>query len=109
MISRVWHGWTTHENAEAYETLLREEIFRDIENRAIKGYLGINLFRRDMNPETEFMTVMWFDSFDAVREFAGKDHEKAVVPPKAKELLSRYDKRSQHYEVIIERRGEQIT
>ncbi|MFW9854247.1 MAG: antibiotic biosynthesis monooxygenase [Candidatus Thorarchaeota archaeon] len=103
MISRVWHGWTTHENANAYETLLREEIFRNIEDRAIKGYLGINLFRRDTDTETEFMTVMWFDTFDAVREFAGEDHERAVVPAKAKRLLSRYDKRSQHYEVIIER------
>jgi hypothetical protein len=52
--------------------------------------------------ETEFITIMWFDSLKAVEEFAGKDYEKAVVPEKAQKILSRYDDRSQHYEVIIE-------
>jgi hypothetical protein len=42
---------------------------------------------------------MWFDSFDAVREFAGADAEASVVPPAARQLLSRFDERSQHYEV----------
>jgi hypothetical protein len=42
---------------------------------------------------------MWFDSLDAVRAFAGEDHETSVVPPAARELLARFDQRSQHYEV----------
>jgi len=50
----------------------------------------------------EFVTVMWFDTIDAIRTFAGEDYEVAVVPPKAWELLKRFDSRSQHYEVTAE-------
>jgi antibiotic biosynthesis monooxygenase (ABM) superfamily enzyme len=99
MISRVWHGWTTPANANAYEALLKSEIFTGIESRRIAGYRGIHLFRRNLGKEVEFVTVMWFDSIDAVRAFAGDDYEVAVVPPKARALLSRFDARSQHYEV----------
>jgi hypothetical protein len=99
MISRVWHGWTTLGNADAYETLLKSEIFTGIENRKIAGYRGIHLFRRNLVQEVEFVTIMWFDSIEAIRAFAGEDYEIAVVPPKARALLSRFDARSQHYEV----------
>jgi hypothetical protein len=102
MISRIWHGYTTVGNADAYELLLREEIFTGIQNRHIDGYLGIQLFRRNIDDEVEFITVMWFDSIDAVHIFAGEDYETAVVPPKARELLSRFDARSQHYDVRAE-------
>jgi heme-degrading monooxygenase HmoA len=102
VISRVWHGWTTPANADAYEALLKSEIFTAIENRHIKGYRGIHLFRRNVGEDVEFVTVMWFDSIDAVRAFAGEDYEVAVVPPKARALLSRFDARSQHYEVKAE-------
>lgn len=107
MISRVWHGYTTPENADVYENLLKEEIFTGIGNRHIEGYKGIQLFRRDVAGEVEFITVMWFDSIDSVRTFAGDDYEAAVVPPKARAVLKRFDDRSQHYEVR-ETRGLQI-
>ena len=105
MISRIWHGWTTSENADAYEALLKEEIFVGIGDRQISGYQGIHLFRRNLGDEVEFVTVMWFDSLDAVRAFAGEDYEVAVVPPKARALLARFDARSQHYEVRAERKA----
>jgi hypothetical protein len=99
MISRVWHGWTEPRNADAYEALLKEEIFVGIGNRQMEGYRGIHLFRRDLADEVEFVTVMWFDGLDGVRAFAGEEYEVAVVPPKARALLSHCDARSQHYEV----------
>lgn len=99
MISRIWHGWTSPEKADAYESLLKNEIFTGISNREIAGYRGIHLLRRDLGKEIEFITIMWFDSIDAVRSFAGEDYEVAVVPPKARALLSRFDEKSQHYEV----------
>lgn len=102
MISRVWHGWTEPANADAYESLLKSEIFVGIQNRQISGYRGIQLFRRNIGDEVEFVTVMWFDSVEAIRAFAGEDYEVAVVPPKARTLLSRFDERSQHYEVRAE-------
>jgi hypothetical protein len=102
MISRIWHGWTTPANADAYEALLREEIFHGIEERKIGGFRGIQLLRRDLGGEVEFITIMEFDTLDAVRAFAGEDYEVAVVPPPARALLSRFDARSQHYSVAIE-------
>lgn len=102
MISRIWHGYTTFENADKYENLLREEVFTGIKNSNIIGYKGIQLFRRNLETETEFITVMWFDSLEAVKEFAGKDYVQAVVPPSARKILSRFDSTSQHYEVRID-------
>ncbi len=99
MISRIWHGWTTPANADAYEALLKSEIFTGIQGRNIAGFKGIQLYRRSIGEEVEFVTVMWFDSLDAVRVFAGEDYEVAIVPEKARALLSRFDVRSQHYEV----------
>lgn len=99
MIARIWHGWTTSENADAYESLLQHEIFEGIKGRQIEGFREIQLLRRSLEREVEFITIMWFDSIEAIRTFAGDDYEVAVVPPKARELLSRYDRRSQHCDV----------
>ncbi len=79
--------------------MLKNEILIGIGARQIEGYEGIQLFRREVGDEVEFVTVMWFESLDAVCAFAGDDYETAVVPPKAQALLSRFDARSQHYEV----------
>ena len=105
MISRIWHGWTTPGNADRYEDLLREEIFVGIGNRQIPGFRSIQLLRRDAGDEIEFVTIMLFDSLAAIREFAGEDYEVAVVPEKARALLSRFDARSQHYDIRAERSG----
>ena len=99
MISRIWHGWTTLGNADAYEALLKEEIFVGIRSRQIHGFRGIQLLRREVGQEVEFVTIMSFDSLDDVREFAGEDYEKAYVPAKARAVLSRFDEKSQHYEI----------
>jgi len=101
MITRVWHGWPTPANAPVYENLLRTEIFAGIAGRQIAGYRGISLCRRDLGEEVEFVTIMWFDSLDAVRAFAGENYEQAVVPPKARAVLSRFDAVSAHYETVV--------
>jgi hypothetical protein len=102
MIGRIWHGWTTPEKADAYDALLQKEIFVGIKGRNIPGFREIQLFRRNAGAEVEFITIMWFDSLDAVRTFAGEDYEQCVVPPAARAILSRFDDRSQHYEVRAE-------
>jgi len=106
MISRIWHGWTTPGNADEYEALLKEEIFVAIQNPVIRGFKGIQLLRREVGEEVEFVTIMLFDSLDAVREFAGENYEVAVVPEKARAVLSHFYERSQHYEIRAERSGE---
>src|SRR5512138_2602321 len=99
MIGRIWHGYTSHENADTYEHLLKEEIFVGIHDRHISGLQEIQLFRRELGTEVEFITIMWFDDIESVKKFAGDDYEAAVVPAKARTVLSHFDERSQHYEV----------
>jgi heme-degrading monooxygenase HmoA len=101
MITRIWHGWTTPENANTYEKLLRTEILPDIAGKQIPGYRGAHLLRRELASEIEFITLLWFESLDAVRAFVGEDYEVAYVPPKAQEVLARFDARSQHYEAVF--------
>jgi len=105
MISRIWHGWTTPGNADIYENLLKEEIFVGIQRMEIPGFKGIQLLRRDIGEEVEFITIMQFDSLNAVRDFAGENYEEAVVPEKARAVLSRFDEQSAHYEIRAERVG----
>lgn len=99
MIARLWTGWTEPQDADTYETLLRNEIFPGILARKIAGFRRIELLRATLGGEVEFVTVMWFTSLDAIKAFAGADHEAAVVPPKARAVLKRFDARSKHYEV----------
>ena len=99
MISRLWHGWTSRENADTYEDLLRREILPGIHR--VKGYRGAFLLRKDAGDEIEFVTLTMFDSMDAVRAFAGDNYAVAVVPAEARKLLSRFDARSEHYQTIL--------
>ena len=88
-------------DAKTYESLLRDEIFPGIARRNIKGYLGADLFIHEDRDEVEFVTLLRFDSMDAVKEFAGTDESKPVIYPKAERLLTRMDERSRHYRVAI--------
>ena len=73
VIARIWHGWTKLADAKTYENMLRDEILPSIAARNIKGYHGAELFIREDENETEFVTLLRFDSIDAVKEFAGSD------------------------------------
>ena len=99
MIVRIWRGWTTPENADAYERLLKREVFVGIAKKSIAGYQKIELLRRDLGSEVEFVTMMRFNSIDDVKLFVGNDYEQAYVPTEARKLLKRFDQRSQHYDL----------
>jgi heme-degrading monooxygenase HmoA len=101
VIARIWHGWTTRENAAKYEKLLREEVLLEIAQRSIPGYKGAELFGREAdNDEMEFITLLRFETLDAVKIFAGKDYEQPVIPPECRRLLKRHGERSRHYRIV---------
>ena len=100
MIARVWHGWTSPGDADAYEALLRSEILPGIHR--VDGYRGASLLQRTAGSEVEFVTITLFDALDAVRAFAGEDFEVAVVPAAARALLARFDERSAHYDLLAQ-------
>lgn len=99
MIRRIWHGWTAHQNADNYENLLKTDIFPGIAAKNVRGYQGVQLLRRSVGDEVEFIVLMKFESLEAVKLFAGDDYEQAYVPPKAHKVRLRFDDRAQHYEI----------
>jgi antibiotic biosynthesis monooxygenase (ABM) superfamily enzyme len=101
VIARIWHGWTAPEKADAYEEFLRTKMFPSIHR--VPGYLGADLLRRKDGAEIAFITITRFETLEAIREFAGEDYEQAVVEPEARALLSHFDERSAHYEVVLDR------
>jgi hypothetical protein len=102
-IKRIWHGWTTFENAGPYQELLHREVFPGIESKEIEGYRSVELFRCDLENEVEFITIMTFDSLADVKKFSGKDYEKSYVPDSARKLLKRWDKVSSHFTAVEKR------
>lgn len=103
MICRLWRGWTTPENADAYERIVRGEVIPGIEARRIPGFQHIDLMRRELGDEVEFQTLMWLDSLDAIKAFMGEDYAVSHVPPAAQAVLKRFDERAMHFEVIDRR------
>jgi hypothetical protein len=101
VIARIWRGWTTPENADAYQRIVSQEVLPGIAARNLDGYHGAYLLRRELDGEVEFATIMLFDSLEQVRAFAGDDYETAYVPPRARAVLARFDERSAHYDTLL--------
>lgn len=77
--------------------MLKPELLPGISK--VAGYNGSYLLRRELGSEVEFITIMLWDSLDAIRAVAGPDYETAVVPQERRQYLSRYDAKSAHYEI----------
>ena len=97
MIARIWHGHTKPEHAHAYEAMLKPELLPGISKA--KGYRGSYLLRRAVGAEVEFITILLWDSIDAIRAVAGPDYETAVIPEERRKYLSRHDAKAAHYEI----------
>jgi antibiotic biosynthesis monooxygenase (ABM) superfamily enzyme len=101
-IKRIWHGWTTPDNADAYLSVLRDTVIPGIEAKSIQGYRGFEVLRREHSSEIEFVTMITFDSIENVIEFQGEDYARAYVPDVARGVLSRWDPECSHYEILDE-------
>lgn len=98
MIARVWRGYTAPESADAYESMLKPELLPGLSTKP--GFRGSYLLRRALDGEVEFITIIFWDSLDAVRALTGPDFETAVVPEERRKHLSRFDAKAKHYEVV---------
>jgi len=103
VICRLWRGWATKDNADAYERIVRGQVIPGIEARRIPGFRSIDLVQRERDHHVEFMTLMWFETLDSVKAFMGEDYQAAHVPAEAQAVLADFDKRSAHYEVLDRR------
>ena len=97
-IKRIWHGWTTPENADTYQQLLHDYVFPSIEDKKIPGYQGVEVLRRTHETEVEFVTIMTFESLQSVIDFQGEDYTRCYVPDRAQEVLKHWDEHASHYE-----------
>jgi heme-degrading monooxygenase HmoA len=97
VIARVWRGYAKPEHADAYEAKLKPELLPGLSK--VAGYKASYLLRRDVGDEVEFITIIIWDSLDAIRAVAGPDVERAVVPEDRRPLLSRYDDKAMHYQI----------
>jgi hypothetical protein len=100
MITRLWRGYTTPENADAYEKHVRLEIFPQL--RSVRGFLGGNLLRRNLFQEVEFVALTHFDSLESVRAAAGEEFGYIIIPEVGRKLLSRFDQRVAIYEMVVD-------
>jgi antibiotic biosynthesis monooxygenase (ABM) superfamily enzyme len=96
MITRLWRGWTTVDNADAYERFLLGDLFPSM--REFPGFRGADILRRLEHDEVAFITLTRFDSLAAIKAFAGDDYETPVLEPHALALLARYERRAVHFD-----------
>ena len=103
MIARIWHGWTTPANADAFQHLMCDTVIPDFEKLEVAGLMQIDLLRREDGAEVEFTTIIQFDTMAAIERFTGGDPAVSRVPAEARPLLTRYDARVAHHEIVIHR------
>lgn len=100
MVCRVWRGWTTVGHAQSYDDYLQKELFPRLDRElGSRGYRGYQLLRIARGEEVEFMTMLWFESIENVRSFAGENYEIPVISEKAKSLLAHFADRADHYQL----------
>jgi heme-degrading monooxygenase HmoA len=100
MIARVWSAQTTSAQAPAYVKHLRSHVLKAL--RKVDGYAGAMLLERTVPDAVEVLVITFWQSVDAIRGFAGTDLEGAVVAEEAAALLTQFDRRVRHYEIVME-------
>ena len=99
MIFRVWHGWTTPENAAPYQEHLRSVVLAELQE--LDGFRGMSVLRREDGDLFAFQVQTRWDSLESIRAFAGDDLETAVVPPEAQAVLARFDEHVTHFDEVL--------
>jgi heme-degrading monooxygenase HmoA len=98
MIARIWRGVTgLADKYTYYDYLLKTGL---AEYKETKGNRGLRVLRRVYDDKVEFLLITLWDSWEAIKSFAGQDYEKAVYYPEDKKFLLELDPRVTHYEVL---------
>jgi heme-degrading monooxygenase HmoA len=99
MIERHWKGIARLDQAEKYVEHLMTDTFPKL--HSIKGFIRASILRRQVGDGMEFLIVTVWNSMSAIREFAGEQAEKAVVPEAVQRMMTAFDAVVSQYEVVI--------
>lgn len=99
MIARFWSARATPSGARSYADHLKTHVLPAV--RKVDGYAGAQLLTRRTSEAVEIVVITWWRSLDTIRGFAGADIEEAVVADEAVSLLSQFDARVRHYELVV--------
>ena len=101
-VARIWRGWTTVEDADAYQAVVDGEVLPTIFERQIPGLVSAHLMRADavIDGEVEFATILWFENLDSVKNFMGDDYQRSHVPENARDVLKRFDSEAKHFHIV---------
>ena len=105
LILRMWKARSTVDNSAEYVQHATKKVFPTL--RAIEGHRGAYLLRRVVDGAIELVVLTLWESMEAVRKFAGKEPDKAVVEPEARAVLTSFDDSVTHFE-IVDRTGETV-
>jgi len=100
MIARIWRGVTPQNKSDQYFEYLMKTGIPDY--RKTEGNLGVYVLRRTSDNTAEFLLISLWQSFAAIRKFAGEDSEKAIYYPEDSEFLVELVPKVTHYEVLAQ-------
>jgi len=98
LIARTWHGRVPKAKSDAYHAFLMRQALPDYSKTP--GNRGVYFFRRDEGEVTHFLLTTLWDSYDAIRAFAGDDCERARYYPEDHGFLLEFEPFVTHYEVL---------
>lgn len=98
MIARAWHGRVPASKSDAYYDYLKRSGLADY--ASTPGNRGVFVFRRTEDDVTHFLLTTLWDSWDAIRAFAGDDVERARYYPEDDDYLLEREPTVTHYEVL---------
>ena len=98
MIARIWRGATREADRDTYFEYLQKTGLK--EYKSIPGNRGVWVLRRMYDGKSEFTLISLWDSWDAIKAFAGPDPEKAVFYPDDDNFLLERGLGVTHYEVL---------
>lgn len=98
MIGRIWRGAVREADKDIYFDYLQKTGLK--EYAAIPGNRGVFTLRRVADAKAEFTLLTLWDSWEAIKAFAGPDPEKAVFYPEDDRFLIERELRVTHYEVL---------
>jgi len=104
VIMRMWHGVTPAAKADAYSDYLQQTGLPGY--RETPGNLGVQFVRKIEGDRAEFLTISWWESYEAIRGFAGDDIARAVYYPEDDDFLLEREPTVAHYEVFVDQYGE---